>query len=279
MCSCVLSLFPLSLFHLPISIQQSLPFLLSSLLSPSLLPPDPPPTTALPTTSAGAATLPGADTTGTAPDHRQAQFSSPTQGSPSSSGSATDSHLGTIVGGVVGGVLFLVLLLGLVGVCFMRQRRTFRGDYYTKQYLGPSDMQKDNQLDVLQPHELQVYSSGDGSGDSGKGSQDLKPPKPAAGDLIYDYASDRKDREEWGGDHQQPPRVIGRDGSYYNDGHHNNQHPFPQQHQQHSNSPPAHTGLNGSPYLPDDNCYDNGTDSDYVSHMDGSVISRREWYV
>ncbi|KAL2096009.1 hypothetical protein ACEWY4_008157 [Coilia grayii] len=251
---------------------------------------DPPPTTALPTTSAAAA-QPGSDTTGTAPDHRQAQFSSPTQGSPSSpSGPGSEGHLGTIVGGAVGGVLFLALLLCLGGVCYMRQRRTFRGDYYTKQYLGPSDMQKDNQLDVLQPHELQVYtsSSGDGSGDSGKGSQDLKP-KPAPGDLIYDYAGDRKDREEWGGDHlahHHTPRAITRDGGYYtNDHHHNNHHPYPpqQQQQQHlhhlSSSPPIHTGHNGSPYLPDDCYVDNGTDSDYVSHMDGSVISRREWYV
>ncbi|XP_048119968.1 nectin-3-like protein [Alosa alosa] len=157
----------------------------------------------------------------------------------------SDGHLGSIVGGAVGGVLILALLLGLMAVCFMRQRRTFRGDYYTKQYLGPSDMQKDNQLDVLQPHELQVYSSsgGDGSGDSGKGSQDLKP-KPAPGDLIFDY--DRKDREEWGGDHHQPPRGIGRDGGYCNDHHQNNHHPYPQQ-QQHNTNTPQRTRPGGSP--------------------------------
>ncbi|XP_062408966.1 nectin-3-like protein [Sardina pilchardus] len=252
---------------------------------------DPPPTTAVPTTAP--AILPGQDTTSTAGGKSQPHSSTSTEssaaggGDGSSSGSSgggggggSDGHLGSIVGGAVGGVLILALLLGLAGACFMRQRRTFRGDYYTKQYLGPSDMQKDNQLDVLQPHELQVYSSGggDGSNDSGKGSQDLKP-KPVPGDLIFDY--DRKDREEWGGDHHQPPRGIGRDGGYYNDHHQNNHHPYPQQpqQQQHStNTPPAHTGHNGSPYQPDD-CYDNGTDSDYVSHMDGSVISRREWYV
>ncbi|XP_063061837.1 nectin-3-like protein [Engraulis encrasicolus] len=280
---------------------------------------DPPPTTALPTTSAAAAVPGGSDTTGTAPDHRQAHFSSPTQGSPAApAGQGSEGHLGTIVGGAVGGILILALLLGLAGVCYMRQRRTFRGDYYTKQYLGPSDMQKDNQLDVLQPHELQVYSSGgsgdgSGSGDSGKGSQDLKP-KPIPGDLIYDYASDRKDREEWGGDplHHQTPRAITitRDGGYYSNeqhlNHHHHHHPqgnqqaYPQQPQQpqpqpphhhlHSSSssstPPIHThttsgggGLNGSPYLPEDCYVDNGTESDYVSHMDGSVISRREWYV
>ncbi|XP_076002475.1 nectin-3-like protein isoform X2 [Genypterus blacodes] len=218
---------------------------------------DPPPTTAAPTTTAP----PLQDTagTGTAADQRRALFTSPTLAS------LPDSSLGTIVGGVVGGVLFLLLLLILGGVCFMRQRRTFRGDYYTKQYLGPSDMQKESQLDVLQPHELQeVY------GDKiSKGSQELKP-KPG-GDIIYpDYNTDRKDREDWV-DRGDIHRGL-KEGNYYPD-HYNN-------HNMHPCGPPVHSTIvnNGSPYLPED-CFDNGTDSDYVSHMDGSVISRREWYV
>ncbi|XP_032401206.1 nectin-3-like protein isoform X2 [Xiphophorus hellerii] len=218
---------------------------------------DPPPTTAAPSTTASPIRY--ASGTGTDMDRRRALFTSPTLAS------VHDSSLGTIIGGAVGGVLFLVLLLILGGACFMRQRRTFRGDYYTKQYLGPSDMQKESQIDVLQPHELQeVYGD-----KTSKGSQELKPK--LGGDIIYpDYTPERKDRDDWN-DRGDGPRVT-KEGNYYPD-HYNNQN-------MHPCGPPVHSPIvnNGSPYLPED-CYENGTDSDYVSHMDGSVISRREWYV
>lgn len=145
----------------------------------------------------------------------------------------------------------------------MWQRRTFKGDYYTKQYMGPSDMQKETQLDVLQPHELQeVYGD-----KTSKGSQDLKPK--LGGDIIYpDDMPDRKDRDDWAdrGD------MGLKEGNYYPN-HYNTQN-------MHPCGPPVHNPRvnNGSPYLPED-CYGNGRDSDYVSHLDGSVISRREWYV
>ncbi|KAJ0063532.1 hypothetical protein NL108_003814 [Boleophthalmus pectinirostris] len=208
---------------------------------------DPPPTTAAPTTPSHLTSR-----AGTAVDQRRAQISSPTQPP------APDSTLGTIVGGAVGGVLLLVLLLILGAVCYMRQRRTFRGDYYTKQYLGPSDMQKEAQLDVLQPHELQeVYGD-----KTSKGSQDLKPK--LSGDIIY---PEYKERDEWADRGDAKQRSL-KDPNYYAN-HYNN-------HNMHPCGPPVHS--NGSPYVPED-CYDNATDSDYVSHMDGSVISRREWYV
>ncbi|XP_068441037.1 nectin-3-like protein isoform X2 [Clinocottus analis] len=217
---------------------------------------DPPPTTAAPSTTASLLHTSG---TGTAVDQQRALFTSPTLAS------LQDGSLGTIVGGAVGGVLFLILLLILGGACFMRQRRTFRGDYYTKQYLGPSDMQKESQLDVLQPHELQeVYGD-----KTSKGSQELKPK--LGGDIIYpDYTPDHKNRDDWA-DKGDAHRGL-KEGNFYPD-HYNTQN-------MHPCGPPVHspTVNNGSPYLPED-CYDNGTDSDYVSHMDGSVISRREWYV
>lgn len=219
----------------------------------------PPTTTTLPTT---AVPIVAGHPTGVLPNKRGPKSGSPTLAS------LTDSSLGTIVGGAVGGALFLVLLLVLGGVCYMRQRRTFRGDYYTKQYLGPSDMQKESQLDVLQPHELQeVY----GDGSTGKGSQQDLKPKPS-GDVIYpDYPADHKDREEWG-DNVKNSRRAQREDTYYPEHHSPNNIPL--------RGPTGHTPAvtNGSPYLPED-CYDNGTDSDYVSHLDGSVISRREWYV
>lgn len=185
-------------------------------------------------------------------------FTSPTLAS------LSDSSMGTIVGGAVGGVLLLGLLLILGGACFMRQRRTFRGDYYTKQYLGPSDMQKESQLDVLQPHELQEVD-GDAHNSTCKDSQELKPKPGLGGDIIY--PNDIQDREDWGDGH----RGL-REGSYFPAENQNTIH--------HPRGLPVHTPTvtNGSPYLPED-CYDNGTDSEYVSHMDGSVISRREWYV
>ncbi|XP_067363859.1 nectin-3-like protein isoform X1 [Channa argus] len=218
---------------------------------------DLPPTTAAPSTTASL--LQDASGTGTAVDQRKAPFTSPTQAS------LTASRVGTIVGGAVGGVLFLILLLILGAACFMRQRRTFRGDYYTKQYVGPSDMQKESQLDVLQPHELQeVYGD-----KTSKGSQDLKPK--LGGDIIYpDYTPEQKDRDDWP-DRGNSHRGL-KEGNYYPDYYNTqNMHPC---------GPPMHSTIanNGSPYLPED-CYDNGTDGDYVSHMDGSVISRREWYV
>ena len=182
------------------------------------------------------------------------------------------------MGGAVGGVLFLALLLVLAAVCCMRKRRTFRGDYYTKQYLGPSDMQKEAQLDVLQPHELQeVYGDkGSNGGSSGVGggkgsSQDLKP-KPG-GDVIYpEYPNERKEHDDWGVGHHRA--GDGHSDEPYYPEHYKNSHNV------HPCGPPVHSStVNGSPYVPED-CYDNnGTDSDYVSHMDGSVISRREWYV
>lgn len=226
----------------------------SSFLS-HVLSADPPPTTSAPsTTRSHLRDTPGI---GTDANQHRALFTSPTLAS------LSDGSLGTIIGGAVGGLLFLILLLILGGVCYMRQRRTFRGDYYTKQYLGPSDMQKESQIDVLQPHELQeVYGD-----KTSKGSQDLKPK--LGGDIIYpDYTPERKVRDDWA---DRGDTHIGlKEGNYYPDHYHTqNMHPC---------GPPVHSPSNGSPYLPED-CYDNGTDSDYVSHMDGSVISRREWYV
>uniref|UniRef100_A0A3Q2YBF3 Nectin cell adhesion molecule 3 n=1 Tax=Hippocampus comes TaxID=109280 RepID=A0A3Q2YBF3_HIPCM len=133
------------------------------------------------------------------------------------------------------------------------RRRTFRGDYYTKQYLGPSDMQKETQMDVLQPHELQeVYGE-----KSHNGSQELKSKLSA--DLIYGGEERGGGGDDW----------AERECDYFADG-------YRGQKPQHPCGPPVLA--NGSPYLPDD-CRNNCADGDYVAHVDGSVISRREWYV
>ncbi|XP_023692843.1 nectin-3-like protein [Paramormyrops kingsleyae] len=220
---------------------------------------DPPPTTAAaPTTPAPL--HPSGGFSHTPPTKQRAQFSSPTLGS------SPDTSLGAIVGGIIGGLLLLVLLLVLVGICYMRQRRTFRGDYYTKQYLGPADMQKEPQLDMLEPHELQeVY----GGNDLTKDSPDLKPK--AAGDIIDSEYKERKDREDWGDSIRGSRRMHGEEDYYPN--HHSSHNMYPREIPM-----PLPSVNNGSPYMSED-FYDSGTDSEYVSHLDGSVISRREWYV
>ncbi|XP_076832802.1 nectin-3-like protein [Brachyhypopomus gauderio] len=206
---------------------------------------EPPPTTAVPSTRQRITV----GSSSTSPARRHAHFTSPTLAPPST------SIVGGAVGGAVGGVLLLALLLGSGALCYIRQRRTFRGDYYTKQYMGPCDMQKE--LDELQPHELHdVFAE-----DSGSGSQDLKP-KPD-GDVIYPNYT--KDEGGWGDSLQKTCSYYADDQSC------NTVNP---------SGPLVHgpTLNNGAPYL-QGSCYDNCTDCDYVSHTDGSVISRREWYV
>ncbi|KAG2457037.1 NECT3 protein, partial [Polypterus senegalus] len=197
---------------------------------------DPPPTTTLSTTSRP---FVASDITSLAATNRS-QFTSPTLES------LHNGNLGSIIGGAVGGALFLILLIILLGMCYMRKRRTFRGDYYTKQYLGPSDMQKESQLDVLQPHELELYS------DPSKGTVKQKP-----NDMIYpDYPKEMKNHD-WG-------TIDNMNNGCPEDS-------MPVEYYEDRRLPI------GTKYVQDD--YYEGNDGDFVSHLDGSVISRREWYV
>ncbi|KAK5887914.1 hypothetical protein CesoFtcFv8_016470 [Champsocephalus esox] len=181
-----------------------------------------------------------------------------------------ESNLGSIVGGAVGGALFLLLLLCLVGVCYLQKQQTFHGNYYTKQYLGPNDLQK-----APTQHELH-------------------PPKAGSSSHRQDH-----DREEWGdrqlkqerdrrhqGNREEYPsngytramRESGHQDQQQNQHREPTQFSSPQQARgaRHPRSPKPRG--NSSPYLSDD-CYDSGPEGDYVAHTDGSVISRREWYV
>lgn len=184
----------------------------------------------------------------------------------------SESNLGSIVGGAVGGALFLLLLLCLVGVCYLRKQQSLHGSLCAKHYLGHNDLQK-----APTQHEL-------------------RPTKARSGSQQRDH-----DREEWG-DRQLKHERDWRHHSNYNggeypsngytramreSGHPSHQQNHYQEHTQYSSprqarSPrytrsPKRRG-NGSPYVSED-CYDSGPDGDYVSHTDGSVISRREWYV
>ncbi|KAM8834950.1 nectin-3-like protein isoform 1-T1 [Synchiropus picturatus] len=174
-----------------------------------------------------------------------------------------EGNLGSVVGGAVGGALFLLLLLTLAGVLYLRKQQTFHGNYYTKPYVGPSDLQK-----APTQHEL-------------------RPTKAGSKSTQKD-----QDREEWGG------RELKRESERHSYGYGIDEYPAngytramresnQQNHSQYS-SPrqprnaryPHSPGptRNGSSYQSED-CYDSGPDGDYVSHKDGSVISRREWYV
>ncbi|TTK94539.1 Nectin-3-like protein [Bagarius yarrelli] len=245
---------------------------------------DPPSTTTMPPTTP--VILLNTDISVTAPGNKQRALSSPTLAP------LHEGNLGTIVGGAVGGALFLLLLLVLGGVCYQRRRRTFRGDYYTKQYLGPSDMQK---APPPPPQELHVYSN---EQDRASPDTKLKSCHDVNGTILCD-----KDREEWGGFERSSngcSRALREVNIQQN--HHNNQqqgyqpnhHPIPQPNHQPNqegflSAPHKHRSSlqpesrrypgpqvmgNGSPSRPEE-CYD----SDYVSHTDGSMISRREWYV
>lgn len=227
----------------------------------------------------------------TAPGNKQqALFTSPTLAP------LHEGNLGTIVGGVVGGALFLLLLLVLGGVYYQRRWHTFRGDYYTKQYLGPSDMQK-AAAPPPPPHELHIYTN---EADRASPDTKLKSCHDINGTILSD-----QDREEWGGfERERSPngrsRAVREANTQQNLQNHQqqsyqpNHHPAPQpnyqpNHQSFLTTPHKHRSSlqpesrrypgpqvmrNGSSFLPED-CYD----SDYVSHTDGSMISRREWYV
>lgn len=183
-----------------------------------------------------------------------------------------ESNLGSIVGGAVGGALFLLLLLSLVGVCYLRKQQTLHGNYYTKQYLGPNDLQK-----APTQHELH-------------------PTKAGSSSKHQDH-----DREEWGECHLKQERDRRHHSNYNGEDYpangytramressqHSQQQNHHREHTQYS-SPRQARGAryphspkpqgNCAPYM-SDNRYDSGPEGDYVSHTDGSVISRREWYV
>ncbi|CAG5878585.1 unnamed protein product [Menidia menidia] len=183
-----------------------------------------------------------------------------------------ESNLGSIVGGAVGGALFLLLLLSLVGVCYLRKQQTFHGNYYTKQYLGPTDLQK-----APTQHELRPTKAGGGRDHDREewGGRELK------------HERDRRHRSNYDGDeypvngYTRAMRESGRLAKQQNHQHERHEHAkysSPQQARCARYPRPPKPQGNGAPYLSDD-CYDSGAEGDYVSHTDGSVISRREWYV
>ncbi|KAM3869280.1 nectin-3-like protein [Diretmus argenteus] len=201
--------------------------------------------------------LTGAASSTLVDDKRQVLLSSPTLEA------LPESNLGSIVSGAVGGALFLLLLLSLVGVCYLRKQQTFHGNYYTKQYLGPTDLQK------------------------APAEHELHPTKAGSSPRHHDHDHDR---EEWGdrkrrhhGNHNGEEsssngytRAV-RESNHHNNHKHHHDHPHyssPQQTERAGYPPSTKPLANISPYLSDD-CDESGPEGDYVSHMDGSVISQQ----
>lgn len=183
-----------------------------------------------------------------------------------------ESNLGSIVGGAVGGALFLLLLLALVGVCYLRKQQTFHGNYYTKQYLGPNDLQK-----APTQHELHPTKAG-------SSSYHRDHDREEWGDRQLKHERDRRHHSNFNGE-EYPSNGYTR--AMRESTHHSHQQNHHREHTQYSSPRQARCARythspkpqgNCSPYLSDD-CYDSGPEGDYVSHTDGSVISRREWYV
>uniref|UniRef100_A0A8C5B585 Nectin cell adhesion molecule 3 n=1 Tax=Gadus morhua TaxID=8049 RepID=A0A8C5B585_GADMO len=178
-------------------------------------------------------------------------------------------RLGAAVGGAVGGALFLLLVLSVGGVCYLRRRHGNGpgGSAYGKPYPGGSAA-------ASALHELRPATK------SPRGGRD-------------------RDREEWGGEREQQSRRHrgdqNGDGRYakgYTRAMRESAAQGPEgprppaggspRHGDRSARcpppPPAKPLGNGSPYWTADG-YDSGPEDEYVSHRDGSVISRREWYV
>ncbi|KAM9320811.1 nectin-3 [Gastrophryne carolinensis] len=154
-----------------------------------------------------------------------------------------DGNFGTIIGSVVGGCLFLILVIVLFGVLYHRRKQTFRGDYFTKSYIPPSDMQKESQIDVLQPEDLDPFP------ENLKKEVDIK-----SNDHIYNEYIHDDENSDWN-------HIV-------NFNRYQEQYDRPVNNFTQKNMPIV------SRYNQN---YDN--EDDLVSHVDGSVISRREWYV
>ncbi|XP_064266634.1 nectin-3 isoform X3 [Passer domesticus] len=152
-----------------------------------------------------------------------------------------DDTWGIVVGCVVGGVLLLLLLGTLVGAVYYKRRKTFRGDYFAKSYIPPSDMQKESQIDVLQSDEMGSYP--------GSITKETKHPMNL---ISKDYLED-----------PGKPELNNVD----NTNRYQDRYERPMDY--HEGGTFGMSFMHGEFY----------EDDDFVSHLDGAVISRREWYV
>ncbi|XP_078536818.1 nectin-3 [Lissotriton helveticus] len=152
-------------------------------------------------------------------------------------------NLGTIIGCAVGGSLLVILVIVVAGVTFYRRRQTFRGDYFTKNYIPPSGMQKESRLEDLQTGNLDPYAA--------TSTKDQHPMN----NLILSEHMGSIQKPNWNSvdAYNRYQERIERPLDYYE-------------------------GMK-TPMATDPYHEDSYEDEDFVSHVDGSVISRKEWYV
>ncbi|CAL8362499.1 unnamed protein product [Lota lota] len=171
-------------------------------------------------------------------------------------------RLGAVVGGAVGGALFLLLVLSVGCVCYLRRRHgNGPGSSYDKPYPGsasalhelrPAEAARDRDREEWGDREQSRRNRGDQNGD---------------GRYAKGYTRAMRERsqhqEDGGTPAPRPPNASPRRGRRC---------PPPP-------APPSAKPLgNGSPYWTEDG-FDSGPEGEYVSHRDGSLVSRREWYV
>ncbi|XP_075769948.1 nectin-3-like isoform X4 [Pelodiscus sinensis] len=158
--------------------------------------------------------------------------------------SIQEENWGTIISSAVGGALFLILLSVLVGIICYRRRLTFRVDSFTKNYISPSETQKESRIDVLQLDDV------DSDPDIIK--KEIKHP---VNSLISIDDLEDPDEPQWNN-----ANNINRCQEEY-------ERPVDN----------YEGGALGMKHMGSE-CYDD-SEEDFVLHIDGSIISRREWYL
>ncbi|XP_044857302.1 nectin-3-like [Mauremys mutica] len=194
---------------------------------------------------------------------------------------------GTIIASAVGGALLMILVSVLVGVICYRRRWTVCGYYFARNYIPPSDMQKESQIDVLHSDDVDSHP------DSIK--KEIKHPvnSPTSKDLE-DHLEDNPEwdnlvntnRSQEGYERPMEDGTLGRKdmgGECYNDNEDdnpewNNLVSFKRSQEQYERPMDYYEGGTlGRGYMGGE-CYDDNGE-DFMLHVDGSVISRRERYV
>uniref|UniRef100_K7F9G3 Ig-like domain-containing protein n=1 Tax=Pelodiscus sinensis TaxID=13735 RepID=K7F9G3_PELSI len=158
--------------------------------------------------------------------------------------SIQEENWGTIISSAVGGALFLILLSVLVGIICYRRRLIFRVDSITMNYISPSETQKESQIDVLQLDDV------DSAPDIIK--KEIKHP---VNSLISIDDLEDPDEPQWNN-----ANNINRCQEEY-------ERPVDN----------YEGGALGMKHMGSE-CYDD-SEEDFVLHIDGSIISRRERYL
>ncbi|KAI5187268.1 Nectin-3 [Manis pentadactyla] len=145
------------------------------------------------------------------------------------------------MGMIIASVVGGALFIVLISVLAGNTYKTYGGDYFAKNYTPPSDTQKKkSQIDVLQQDELESYP------DSVK-----KENKNPVSNLVRKDYVEESEKTQW--NNVENLSKFERPMDYYED-------------------------LKMGMQFVSDEHYDENEDN-LVSNVDGSIISRREWYV